>query len=591
MCGIAGEVRFDGARAELGVVERMSAAMAARGPDASGLLAHDAVALGHRRLRVIDTSERARQPMTAPETGLSIVFNGAIYNHRELRRELEAEGQRFFSDGDTEVVLRAVAVWGPSCVEKLGGMFAFAVHDRESGRVWLARDRLGIKPLYLAERPGRLRFASSLPALLAGGGIDTAIDPRALAEYLSFHAVVPAPRTILCGVRKLPPATLLTIEPDGRRSARTYWEASFDPDPESASMSFADHVERVRDELRAAVRRRLCADVPVGVLLSGGLDSSLVVGLLAEAGQTGLRTFSVGFDSVGDERGDEFEYSDLVAERFATEHQRIAVPPDRTLGALDATIAAMSEPMVSHDCVGFWLLSEAVSRHVKVVQSGQGADELFGGYHWYPPLLDSTAPVDDYLRVFRDRDPEELRRGLGGGFALDGDPARELVEAQFARPGASRPIDKALRLDTTVMLTDDPVKRVDNMTMAHGLEARVPFLDHHLVELVARIPAEHKVGHGGKHVLKEAARTVIPAEVIDRPKGYFPVPALKFLRGAFLERVRGVLLDPRCRRRGLFAPGYVDELLRAPDEHLTPLRGSKLWQCALLENWLTTHGL
>jgi asparagine synthase (glutamine-hydrolysing) len=248
----------------------------------------------------------------------------------------------------------------------------------------------------------------------------------------------------------------------------------------------------------------------------------------------------------------------------------------------------MSEPMVSHDCIGFYLLSEAVSRHSRVVQSGQGADEVFGGYHWYPKLAGSADPVADYLAAFRDRDFDEYQQVVNPWYhGLDCSAA--FVAASFDAPGADDPVDKALRLDTTVMLVDDPVKRVDNMTMAFGLEARVPFLDHELVELAARIPARHKLAHGGKGVLKEAARKVIPAAVIDRPKGYFPVPALKYLQGQVLERVRDALSSQAARERGLFRKDYVDTLLADPSAHMTPLRGSKLWQLGLLEWWLQSH--
>jgi asparagine synthase (glutamine-hydrolysing) len=251
----------------------------------------------------------------------------------------------------------------------------------------------------------------------------------------------------------------------------------------------------------------------------------------------------------------------------------------------------MAEPMVSHDVIGFYLLSEEVARHVKVVQSGQGADEVFGGYHWYPPLLEREGGgVDDYASVFFDRDHADFARAVDPSL-VSRDYSREFVAEHFGAAGADRLIDKAFRLDTTIMLVDDPVKRVDNMTMAWGLEARVPFLDHELVELAGRIPPELKVAHGGKGVLKEAARRVIPSEVIDRPKGYFPVPALKYLRGDYLEAVRGVLDAPAARQRGLFNRQYVDELLGAPDEHITRLRGSKLWQVALLEWWLQIHNV
>ena len=407
---------------------------------------------------------------------------------------------------------------------------------------------------------------------------------------MSFHAVVPAPHTLLNGVRKLPPATVRVIEADGRSRDHRFWSLRFETSKEEAELSYEDWQERTLDILRAAVERRLVADVPVGVLLSGGLDSSLIVGLLAEQGQHGLSTFSVGFEEAGGEKGDEFEYSDIIANHFGTDHHRIFVDSRRLLPSLERCVAAMSEPMVSHDVIGFYLLSEEVSKHVKVVQSGQGADEVFGGYHWYPPLVEAENPLDTYAEVFFDRDHAELTRAVHPALLGD-DYSRGFVERHFEMPGARHGIDRALRLDTTVMLVDDPVKRVDNMTMAWGLEARVPFLDHELVEFAARIPAAYKLASGGKGVLKETARRVIPDAVIDRPKGYFPVPALKYIQGEYLDFVRGILDSSRARDRLLFQRDYIDDLLEDPGAHITPLRGSKLWQVTLLEYWLQQHGV
>ncbi|MBC9072999.1 N-acetylglutaminylglutamine amidotransferase [Thauera sp. CAU 1555] len=588
MCGIAGEIRFDGQTPDLGAIARMNQRQERRGPDNGGVYAQGSQAWGHRRLKIMDLSESAQQPMVDPELGLGIVFNGAVYNHPELRRELEGKGYRFYSHGDTEVLLKAYHAWGPDFVQRLNGMFAFAIWERDSGRVLLGRDRLGIKPLYYAEIPGGFRFASSLPALVEAGGVDTTVDPAALNFYLSFHAVVPAPHTIYAGVRKLPPGTLMQIEPDGSRRERSFWTLMYPQDPADEARSFEEWTEILLDGLRAAVKRRLVADVPVGALLSGGVDSSLIVGLMSEAGVRDLRTYNVGFEDVGGEKGNEFEYAEIVAREFGTHHERIFVPEAQLLTRLPEAVEAMSEPMVSHDCIGFYLLSEAVSRHSKVVQSGQGADEVFGGYHWYPKLAGSADPVADYLAAFRDRDYEEYRRVVNAPWQ-GVDCSGAYVAAHFNAPGADDPVDKALRLDTTIMLVDDPVKRVDNMTMAFGLEARVPFLDHELVELAARIPARHKLAHGGKGVLKEAARKVIPSAVIDRPKGYFPVPALKYLQGPVLERVRDALSSRAARERGLFRQDYVDTLLADPSAHITPLRGSKLWQLGLLEWWLQSH--
>ena len=600
MCGFSGELRTDGRAVDVGAVDRMAGTMSQRGPDGAGLYAQGSAGLGHRRLKIIDLSDRAAQPMVDPDLGLSVVFNGCIYNYSELRRELSAAGYQFFSSGDTEVLLKAYDHWGTSAVERLQGMFAFCIVERDTGRAVLGRDRLGIKPLYLSRAPGRLRFASTLPGLVAGGDVDTSIDTIALHHYLTFHAVVPPPRTILTGVRKLPPATVLEVSPDGRERETTYWSPAFSRVAERSDWSERDWEDAVLDALRTAVARRLVADVPVGVLLSGGLDSSLIVGLLAEAGQHGLATFSVGFESVGGEQGDEFKYSDVVAREFGTKHHQIRVSTDDMLPALDAAIGAMSEPMVSHDAVGFYLLSREVAKTIKVVQSGQGADEVFAGYHWYPPMMgvpagDDAAALDTYAQAFFDRSHAEMAEVVSPEHLPDADYSREFVRSHFGRPGADTPADRALRLDTQVMLVDDPVKRVDNMTMAWGLEARVPFLDHELVELAATCPPELKVAQGGKGVLKEAARRVIPDAVIDRPKGYFPVPALKHLRGPYLDLVRDALKAPAARERGLFRDAYVDRLLGAADRgaeaDLTPLRGNKLWQLALLEMWLQSHGL
>jgi len=591
MCGICGEVRFDGDAPSIPAISKMMDALAPRGPDGSGIVSHDNAGFGHRRLRIIDLSEKAQQPMVDAMLGLTIAFNGCIYNYPELRRDLEAKGYSFFSHGDTEVILKAWHAWGENCVERFHGMFAFVIQERDSGRVVMVRDRFGIKPLYLAQTGQRLRFASSLPALLQAGDIDTSIDRVALHHYMSFHAVVPPPRTIINGVRKLPPATIRIIERDGRFSDRRYWDPPYQRDPAESGITSEEWRDRVLEALRLAVKRRMVADVPVGVLLSGGVDSSLIVGLLAEAGQTGLMSFSVGFEEANGEKGDEFVYSDLIAREFGTDHHKIFVPSDRLMDALPGTFAAMSEPMVSYDNVGFYLLSQEVSKHIKVVQSGQGADEVFGGYHWYPPLAHSNDVAGDYARVFCDRSHETLKRQLGPDWIDGQDFSRTFIETELMRPGADTPVDRALRLDSNVMLVDDPVKRVDNMTMAWGLEARVPFLDHELVELAARIPPEEKLKGNGKGVLKDAARMVVPADVIDRKKGYFPVPQLKYVDGPYLDMVRDALTCDAARERGLFREDYLDKLFAAPTEHITPLQGSELWQAGLLEMWLQTHGI
>ncbi|CAN5346880.1 N-acetylglutaminylglutamine amidotransferase [soil metagenome] len=591
MCGFAGEHRTDGRKADEAAVATMAATMDDRGPDGQGLLTAGPVAMGHRRLRIIDLSDAGAQPMRRDDHLL--VFNGCIYNYPDLRQELIAEGWTFTSTSDTEVILVGWLHWGEGLLERLQGMFAFAIHDQRTGRTTLVRDRLGIKPFYTAQVDGAIRFASTLPALLAGGGVDTSLDATALHHYLTFHSVVPAPMTILQGVRKVPPATVMTIESDGRTTQRQFWSATWVRREDRSDWTTADWVDGTLEVMRKAVTRRLVADVPVGVLLSGGLDSSLVVGLLAEAGQQDLATYSVGFGAVRGEAGDEFAYSDVIAREFGTDHHQIRVPGQRTLDALAPTIAAMNEPMVSHDCVGFYLLSQEVSKSIKVVQSGQGADELFAGYHWYPPMAGTAAEdaVATYRRAFFDREHADMAGLVNPEHQVGRDVSGEFVTAHFAQPGAETPLDRALRLDANIMLVDDPVKRVDSMTMAWGLEARVPFLDHEVVEFAAAAPPDLHLEDDGKGLLKAAGRKVIPAEVIDRPKGYFPVPALKYLEGEVLAHVSDALTGQVATRRGLFQRAEVERLLAAPNDDLTPLRGNRLWQLGLLELWLQTHGI
>ena len=593
MCGIAGELRFDDRPADGEAVRRMLPCLESRGPDGEGFTSRGRIALGHRRLKIIDLSEAGAQPMTDDDLGLTLVFNGCIYNYQDLRTELQGYGYKFFSTSDTEVIIKAYHRWGADCVTHFLGMFAFAIAEHATGTVMLARDRLGIKPMYLAETPGRLRFASTLPALLAAGDVDKSIDKVALQHYMTFHSVVPAPRTIVAGVRKLPPATVRIIKADGTSTSRVYWEPSH---TRTLDYTGAEWAEAIHQSLKTAVERRMVADVPVGVLLSGGIDSSYIVALLAEQGQRGLTTFSIGFEAGGGEVGDEFAYSDIVAKQFDTVHHQIRIGKDRFLPAVDRTVAAMSEPMVSHDCIAFNLLSEDVSQHVKVVQSGQGADEILAGYSWYPPLADVPydQAVDAYAAEFFDRPYAQLARQLSPDWLIKEDVSRAFVAANFARPGAATSVDAALRLDSQVMLVDDPVKRVDNMTMAWGLEARVPFLDHELVELAAAMPAGVQTGErrqGGAQ--GQAARGVVPDEVIDRTKGYFPVPGIRHLEGPMLDKVRDALhAHPRPGRAGVVpagvrgrAPGRSEHSLR------TTLGANQLWQLALLEMWLRDKGI
>jgi asparagine synthase (glutamine-hydrolysing) len=585
MCGICGELRLDGTSPDLQTIQSMMAKLARRGPDAAGHYLDAPLALGHRRLAVIDLSERSNQPLIDRELGLALVFNGTIYNYPELREYLIAKGYRFFSDGDSEVILKAFAHWGADCPRYLQGMFAFAVWDAKGRSLFLARDRLGIKPLYYSRTRKYLRFASTSQALLAAGELDTALDPVALHHHLSLHAVVPAPRTLLRGLRKLAPGHSLTIGPDERGRLRRYWQLTR---PEQVPvLTEWEWAEAIQDALvRAVKRRRTIADVPVGVLLSGGLDSSLLVALLAAAGGNDLFTFSVGFEDHPHEKGSEFEYSDLVAGLYGTRHRRFAIPNSEVLARLPEAVDNMAEPMVGQDAVAFYLLGERVSREVKVVQSGQGADEVFGGYFWYPQMLAAAgSDIERFRPLYFDRTHEEMLETVAPAWHGP-DYTSPRVAAGLEATGMDSFLNRVLAFDVTTLIVDDPVKRVDNMTMAWGLEARVPFLDHELVELAIQVPPEIKLKSGGKHLLKLIARGLLPDTVIDRPKGYFPVPALKFIRGEVLQFVRQVLESASCRARGLFERRYVERLLQHPEQHHTPILGSKLWHLALLEFWL-----
>ncbi|MBF0219341.1 MAG: N-acetylglutaminylglutamine amidotransferase, partial [Gammaproteobacteria bacterium] len=464
--------------------------------------------------------------------------------------------------------------------------------DIAKQQLFLARDRLGIKPLYYSVVGSHLRFASNTQALLAAGAldgsVDTSIDAVALHYQLTLHAVVPAPRTLLKGIRKLPPGETLTINAQGEQRFQRYWQLRAER-PASA-VTPQEWQAQIHDALRRAVRSHMdIADVPVGVLLSGGLDSSLLVALLAEQGAGPILTYSIGFEDQPEERGSEFEFSDQLVERYQTKHHKLIIPNAEVLPRLPEAVANMAEPMVGQDAVAFYLLAEQVAKSVKVVQSGQGADEVFAGYFWYPQMVAAQgSDCERFAQHYFDRSHDEYLQTVTPGYG-GADHTSALVASLLAEPGAADYLDKVLRLDVTTLIVDDPVKRVDNMTMAWGLEARVPFLDHQLVELAASMPPEMKLGpHGdeSKYVLKQIARGLIPDAIIDRPKGYFPMPALKYVRGDFYALMESLLNSSACRQRDLFNRSYVDKLLAAPDQHFTRLQGSKLWHLALLELWL-----
>jgi len=588
MCGIAGKLRFRGSNQDIATVQSMVSKLRRRGPDYDGIFSDEKITLGHARLSIIDLTANSNQPMHDKELGLVLVFNGCIYNYKALRKTLEKRGYNFFSSGDSEVILKAYHAWGASCVEYFDGIFAFAIWDLKSCSLFLARDRLGIKPLYYTVTKNALYFASTMQALLASGDVELEFDKVALHHHLTLHAVVPAPRTILKKVHKLAPAQHIQVSKDGKLKKKNYW--ALENTKVKQSLSEKDWVHRVHDLLLDSIKKRTdVADVPVGVLLSGGLDSSLLVALLSKLGYAGLQTFSIGFEGQPEEVGDEFYYSDKIADFFGTTHKRFFIEDNFLVERLPEAVLHMSEPMVAQDAIAFYLLAEQVSKDIKVVQSGQGADEVFAGYFWHQKLHETSK---DELQLFKqhyfDRSHQEIQSAISSNY-LSRDFTSELVSGLLEKKSGEDFIDAVLRADITTFIVDDPIKRVDNMTMAWGLEARVPFLDIDLVETAMQIPAETKLKEGGKFPLRAIARDVLPSEVIDRPKGYFPVPALKYPRGVFLDLMKEILTSKTCKERGLFEYAYIEKLIDNPEKCVTPIEGNKLWHMALLELWLQSN--
>ncbi|MDC9727005.1 MAG: N-acetylglutaminylglutamine amidotransferase [Candidatus Thioglobus sp.] len=587
MCGICGQLRFDQQAVNSNDLNLMMSKIARRGPDASGEWTDHQVGFGHQRLSIIDLSNFAAQPMVDQTLDLVLVFNGTIYNYKALRVELIDKGYEFFSHSDTETILKAYHHWGEDCVKHLDGMFAFCIWDKKQQHLFVARDRMGIKPLYFNLTDRAFSFASNTQSLVAIGA-NTDINSVALQQQLSLHGVVPAPNTILTGVNKIKPATTLIIKPNGDIKETTYWQPKAQR-PE-ASYSNDEYIERTHELLTQAVLKRMdAADVPIGVLLSGGLDSSLLVALLNEAGHQDIRTFSIGFEDIGDEVGSEFEYSDQIVDRFNTRHEKYVVSNSQVLPRLGDAVANMAEPMVGQDAVAFYLLSEQVSKHIKVVLSGQGADEAFAGYFWYPRMQAETgSELERFSKHYVDRPYEEYLQTVNQKYH-SGNHTQAWLNKEFAKANADEFMDKVFRTDITRLIVDDPVKRVDNMTMAWGLEARVPFMDAQLVEHALSMPPSLKMSEEGKHPLKQISRGLLPDSVIDRKKGYFPMPALKYVRGEFLDFMSDILTSSACINRGVFDQEFVQKVINQPEQYMTALNGSRLWHLALLEYWLEVN--
>ena len=584
MCGICGQLRFDGDTPSSESLDNMMSKLARRGPDSNGKWLEGTIGFGHQRLSIIDLSSSGSQPMIDSLLKLTLVFNGTIYNYKQLRSRLIGKGYSFFSSSDTEVIIKAYHYWGEDCVNHLDGMFAFAIWDKPSKKLFIARDRMGIKPLYYNLTNKAFTFASNSQALLTQD-LDKSVNPIALQQQLSLHGVVPAPNTIINGIKKLKPGTYIVLSEKGDIKEQTYWHPSATR-PEG-NVSEQDYIARTHELLTAAVTKRMAAsDVPIGVLLSGGLDSSLVVALLKEAGHRDIRTFSIGFEDIDDESGSEFEFSDQVVSKFKTDHKKYLLSNQKVLPRLSEAVMNMSEPMVGQDAIAFYLLSEQVSKHTKVVLSGQGADEAFAGYFWYPRMAKEHGDeIESFSKHYVDRPHEEYLQTVMPIYQGE-NHTHKWLSKEFLKPGADSFIDKVFRTDMTRLIVDDPVKRVDNMTMAWGLEARVPFMDTELVEWALKIPPSLKMREEGKYPLKKIARELLPSSVIDRKKGYFPMPALKYIQGDFLEFMSDILLSSSCRNRGIFDQKYINKVINSPRDYMTSLNGSRLWHLALLEFWM-----
>ncbi len=605
MCGIAGIVALDGRRPQLDELDSMAHALVHRGPDSGGTLLGPRVGLTMRRLSIIDLTA-GTQPISNEDRSVWTVFNGEIYNHAELRHDLERRGHTFRTRSDTEVLVHLYEELGQRCVEPLRGMFAFAIWDERAQTLLLARDRLGIKPLFYTVHDGRLAFASELKALLCVPGIPREIDRPALDNYFAQMST-PSSQSILAGIRKLEPGHVLLATP--ARSPRThrYWRFEPAPDPSRSESYF---VERLRELLEESVRLHMLSDVPVGAFLSGGLDSSGVVATMARVAPRSLQTFSIGFR---ESAWDESRHARQFAARVGAEHHELVLEPD-VLGILDDVAWHLDEPFGDVSALPTYVLSRLASEHVKVVLSGDGGDELFGGYERYlverrerkyevvprairraigavatrlPQgtrgrgflrhlALDYPQRYLDATTLFR---PEERERLLGR--PAGGAPPERL---EFLRRSRQHWLTSLQALDLNFYLPLDILTKVDRMSMAHSLEARVPLLDHRLVEFAASVPPQLNMRGGTtKYLFRRALEDRVPAAVLRRPKHGFAVPLARWLRGGLASCMDEILLSDTTRRRGILEPSFVAEVIarhrrgQELDLHLWSMISFELW--------------
>jgi asparagine synthase (glutamine-hydrolysing) len=622
MCGIAGFIDIESASAIRGhgerarLLDRMCRVIAHRGPDDQGVLIEDGVALGMRRLSIIDLAG-GHQPISGEDGSVNIVFNGEIYNYRELQTELESCGHRFQTKSDTEAIVHAYEEYGHGCVNKLRGMFAFAIWDRHSRSLFIARDRVGKKPLYYTFTARQtLVFGSELKSLLQHPDVCREISLEALDAYFTL-GYVPDPLTIFRDVHKLPPGHYLVFE-NGQIKVKQYWDFNFETD---GSLQEEDYVSELRRLLDESVKLRLVADVPLGAFLSGGIDSSTIVGLMAGHMSRPVKTFSIGFH---EDSYNELKYARLTAERFGTDHHEFFVTPD-ICEIVDQLVWHFDEPFADSSAIPTFIVSKLAREHVKVVLSGDGGDELFAGYTRYViekkrdifsrvprfvrkgvlhPLskclphnargrnfIHNVAldPIDRYLDSMstfsglnrRLLYAEEMRRFV----QREGDTVRSFRE-YAANIKTGNQIDKLLYIDSKTYLPGDILTKIDRMSMAASLEARVPLLDHKLIEFVARVPASLKLcGYETKYLLKKAvADVVVPEAILNRPKQGFGVPMKEWINRQLRSRIRDTLDSSISKRRGYINPAYTHTLL---EEHERGRRdhSMSLWALFIMELW------
>lgn len=629
MCGIAGAVWNEADKSlERPTLQRMIDVLRHRGPDDEGSYLADlhvgnagtGVALGHRRLSIIDVAG-GTQPLSNEDGSVWVIFNGEIYNFHDLRRRLEAAGHQFRTQCDTEVLVHLYEDEGPEMLAQLNGMFALAIWDARRRQLLLARDRLGKKPLVYRHEPGRLLFASELKALLQVPGVPREIDPQALDEYLTYQ-YVPHPRTIFRGISKLPPGHC-ALWRDGQFEVRPYWQPDFNAEDELPAEEYARELRKL---LTSSVEMRLQSDVPLGAFLSGGIDSTIVVGLMSQLSAAPVRTFSIGFPVA---EFDETHYARIAAQRFGTIHEEFQVRPD-AMEILPRLVWHFDEPFADSSAVPTWYVSQLTRRHVTVALTGDGGDELFIGYPRYsavwlaggfdrlPRIVQRLAagkywqrlpsgtrqkslvrrwkrfvemlgepPARRYLEwiaIFGNARRESLYSDSFKNSLPGADPLEFLASA-LARSSRRDPLTSFSLADLVTYLPCDLMTKVDIASMAHGLECRQPFLDYRVVELAARMPRRLKFRHGqGKRILREVFGDLLPEPILKRPKMGFGVPLDHWFRHELKDFAREILLDPSTLRRGYFRPETVAELL---DQHQQAHsnHGYRLWSLLILELW------